>query len=261
ELVQGRFQGDVHESAASALYDALGCVSDKRALDTLKDLEATAKYHSQLPYVRARARHGDPWAIKELLTALAEPEKTSLLRKGWYSQDDAATALVWVDTAEATAALKRYVRVTWPTRTWGPFSEARAWSSRDLENYAGPSRRSTPLAEIARREPRWLAELALEQMAAPTLLARVTGAGIFRPLTGRLFDYKAEAFASERVEPLKRVAAWWAAHKTESREAWLLSYFREKGFAMTRLGHRESLPTLVRALEADFFTHNLAVEQ
>jgi hypothetical protein len=262
ELVQGRLQGELPEGAAGALFDALGHVRDPRALEVLKDLKAWAKHHARVPYLRARARHGDGWAITELIVALTDPAKAAFLDDARYRREEVVAALLWVDTPEATAALKRYVQETWPTRILGPaLSHELQSSSLAMQNYAGTSRRSTAIGEVARRDPRWLAELAFQQMAAPTLLARTYGASVFRELTGRSFDYRPEAFASERALSLKKVAAWWAEHKGESREQWLLSYFREKGFPMTHLQHRESLPVLVRALEADFFTHNLAVEQ
>jgi hypothetical protein len=163
------------------------------------------------------------------------------------ASDDAFHALCGVDDPRATAVLKKHVEDSWPM-------------SVELENYAGLSRRSTPLAEVARRDPHWLAELALREMGSRSLPARECGAQVFRRLTGYLGSYRAEAFASERVEPLQALQHWWDERKGRSREAWLLEYFRGKGFAMGRLD-KEALPVLGRALGSDFFTYNLAVEQ
>jgi hypothetical protein len=263
ELIQGRLQGQLTEGTAAAMFDALGALRDGRALDVLKDrdVEAAAKEHAQMRYVRARASHGDPWAVKELLTALDKPAAASFLKPQWYCSADLIEALLWVDTPEAMAALKRHVAESWRTRAaLAAFGEV-ASISLDLENYAGAARRTTAVGEVARRDPHWLAGLALEQMAAPTVRARAAGAEVFRQLTGRLLDYRATAFAAERAAPLKKVQDWWAAHKAESRAEWLSSYFREQGFPMKRLHERAALPVLARALTADYFTHSLAVEQ
>jgi hypothetical protein len=260
ELIQGRLKGDLHEGTIAAVFDALGSLQDERTLDLLKQLEPLAKHHAKVPYLRARARHGDEWAVRELIAALDEPSKSKFLDKGWFSWFEVANSLVWVDGPDVTATLKRVVQASWPARA-SRWDGTRSWTSMDLQNYAGAARRSTPLAEIARRDPHWLAEFALGQMAAPTLRGRAAGAHVFGQLTGRLGDYRAGAFAPERAEPLRKLQAWWDAHKNKSRERWLLSYFQDKGFVMPRLHAPSSLPVLVRALDADRFTHQLAVEQ
>ena len=99
-----------------------------------------------------------------------------------------------------------------------------------MQNYAGNARRTTALGEVARRDPHWLAALALKRMESPLLSARVCGAYIFRGLTARSFGFRPEAFASERAPPLKALRDWWEQHASETREQWLLSYLRQAGF-------------------------------
>jgi hypothetical protein len=117
------------------------------------------------------------------------------------------------------------------------------------------------LGEVARRDPRWLAELALERMGARSLAARIGAAYVFRGLTARSFGFDPEAFEAERAAPLRAARAWWAEHKAETREQWLVSHFRERGFALESLRDKSALPVLVEALHADAFTHGLAIEQ
>lgn len=255
DLIKGRLQGKVD---LDAVYHALAHIQDQRAFDLLKDLKSSATYHGKVPYLRARAVHGDAWAIEELITAFDNPSRAGFLDKGYYNEQTLADVLVWIDTPHVTKRLKRYVEATWPSRTEWHSTGA---LSAGMENYAGAARRSKPIGEVGRRDPHWLGEFALKQMAAPTLAARAYGLAVFRELTGRSFDYRPEAFAAERATPLHKLQAWWAEHKRQSRRDWLLSYFREKGFPMTLLHAPESLPVLMRALESDFFTHHLAVEQ
>ena len=130
-----------------------------------------------------------------------------------------------------------------------------------IQNYAGNSRRHFPIGEVARRDARWLASLALEKMASEWRGSRAMGLSVFHQLTARSFGYRADTLAHERAESLKKLQGWWDENKEKSREEWLLSYFADKGFQMRRLWENESIPILCEALEADFFTHNLAVEQ
>jgi hypothetical protein len=130
-----------------------------------------------------------------------------------------------------------------------------------MENFSGDARRTNTLGEMARRDPVWLADLALRQMGSDKLAARQLGAAVFQQLTGHIFNYKAEACAAERKEPLEDLQTWWVANREKSREEWLLAHFAESGFKMDRLHDRTSLPTLVAALKADRFTSYLAVEQ
>lgn len=242
-------------------FDGLAVLSDKGTLAYLKELEVGVKkdnvHRSEVPYLRARAMHGDPWAVGELLAALEEPPAAQFLTEYSWSREDVIKALCAVDTPEATEVLKRAVEDSWPSQST-EFPHAFTWAG--LENYAGSYIRNTPLGEVARRDPQWLADLALRKMADASLPARTFAADIFHQLTGRLGDYRAEAFRRERIEPLKKLEAWWSGHKTASREQWLTSLFKEKGFAIEALD-KKALPELVRALEADRFIHQLAVEQ
>lgn len=238
--------------AAQGACDALGHLRDPRALTLLKDLEGVLTEDSAGNYLRARLRHGDSWAVGKLLAALRE-------REPGHSADLIRTLLL-ADTPEVTEVLRQHVRDAWPAR-WESFGSANVGWCLGMQNYAGDSRRTTALGEVARRDPRWLAGLALQKMESPRLSARICGAYVFRGMTGRSFDFRPEAFASERTTPLKALQGWWAKHQNETREEWLLSYFRENGFTMTRLHDKDSLPVLVQALPADSFTHGLAVEQ
>jgi hypothetical protein len=260
EFLERRIR-DTTTVAWPAVIEALGLLRDKRALDLLKGMRDRMEAPYALAYVRARAAHGDPWAIEELLTALGAPSSCELPLD---DRDGVIDALLLVDTPEATDAIQRHVRRTWPAR-WESFepdfeTPNLLWCL-GMQNYAGDSRRTTALGEVARRDPRWLAAVALEAMGSSWFTARVCGAHVFRYLTGRSFGFRAEAFSAERVGPLKELQGWWAEHKGESREEWLLSYFREKGFALTNLNDRSSLPALARALTADPLTHDLAVER
>ncbi len=241
------------------MFDALALVRDERALDLLKGMRDVVTQGSALAYVRARAAHGDPWAIQELLTGLHEPSQSELLE--YRAVDDVIGALLLLDTPEATEEIKRSVQRAWPGR-WESFEWPGPWGSvsMDMENCAADSRRGTPIGEVARRDPRWLAELALEFMGSSSMSARIYGAYVFQGLTGRSFGFRPEAFAAERAAALLLLKGWWAQHKTETREQWLLSHFREKGFPMARLNDKDSLPVLVKAL-ADPLTHDLAVER
>lgn len=251
-----RFAKGINENNDRQI-DGLAALSDKGTLPYLKEHESEVKYHAQVPYLRARAMHGDPWAVNELLAALQEPPASKFLTKDYWIPQYIVNALCSVDTAEATDALKQSVEQSWPGRS-GTGGYSASWAR--LENYAGTSRRNSPLGEVARRDPQWLTALALRKMADPSLPARGYAADIFQQLTGQLGDYRPEAFAPERIEPLQKLEAWWSAHKAGSREQWLMAYFKDKGFAVDQLD-KKSLPVLVRALESDFFTHNLAVEQ
>jgi hypothetical protein len=201
--------------------------------------------------------HGDSWAVDELLSTLQDPPAPKFLTDGYWIPSYILDALLSVDTPEATAALKKEVEKTCPS-TSSPDSFSFHWAY--LENYAGSSHRGTAFAEIARRDPHWLVALCLRKMADKSLPARSHAASAFQQLTGQLGDYRPEAFAADRIEPLKKLETWWEEHKAESREQWLAHYFLNKGFRFTKLD-KTALAALVQALESDFFTHNLAVEQ
>jgi hypothetical protein len=158
------------------------------------------------------------------------------------------------------AALRDEVAKTWPKRSRERWGFARAYAT-GMQNFAGPSRRRGALAEVARQDPAWLAGTALERMGSGWRAARQAGEAVFRQLTGRSFGYRAEAFEGDRLEPLEKLRTWWAENGEKTRGEWLLSYFRENGFRMDRLCVRDAIPVLSRALESDFTTHCLAVEQ
>ncbi|HQK77194.1 MAG TPA: hypothetical protein PKZ25_13455, partial [Candidatus Hydrogenedentes bacterium] len=94
---------------------------------------------------------------------------------------------------------------TWP-KTMGP-DERRPQAF--LDNYTGTARRYNPLAEVARRDPSWLAALALD--TKNQLPGVVTGAKGLEPRAARLLDilrtcerarYAGETLSREAVEPL-----------------------------------------------------------
>jgi hypothetical protein len=116
------------------------------------------------------------------------------------------------------------------------------------------------LAEVARRDPRWLGDLCVGTMASPILVARCEAAAVFRELTGRLFDFDPVAFEAKRAPALGRLAMWWSDHRNETRDEWILSYFREQGIEIDSLDARESIPALVEALGRDRVLHDRAVE-
>ncbi len=251
-----RFSQEVNEHNERQL-DGLAVLDGAEVLAYLKEHEKEIKYHAQIPYLRALAMHGDSWAVDELLSTLQDPPAPKFLTDGYWIPSYILDALLSVDTPEATAALKKEVEKTCPS-TSSPDSFLFHWAY--LENYAGSSHRGTAFAEIARRDPHWLVALCLRKMADKSLPARSHAASAFQQLTGQLGDYRPEAFAADRIEPLKKLETWWDEHKAESREQWLAHYFLNKGFRFTKLD-KTALAALVQALESDFFTHNLAVEQ
>lgn len=242
-------------------FDGLAVLKDPGTLDYLKGFEQEIKkgehHRDEVPYLRARAMHGDPWAVKELLAAMEKPPATTYLTEYFWAPEQVVKALCGVDAPEATEVLKRAVEESWPDKDRGYFGVNYRG---DLENYSGAARRNTPLGEVARRDPHWLAALALRKMRDESHPARQFAEGVFQQLTGRIGDYHADAFKRDREEPLKQLEAWWAAHKTESREQWLTSFFKEQGYAIERLD-KSALPELTRALQADLFIHCLALEQ
>jgi hypothetical protein len=249
-----------HDYKTQCFFSALGECRDPKAKAELLRLKSHADYRDRIAYVGALAKHGDKWVIGELLQFLKDARKCEVLKKDWCSRNDVAVALTHVDTKAATDALKQYITVTWPEKTPKHFPFGR-WGSQQMENYAGPLRRSTPIGEVARRDPQWLAGLALARMGSESLVSRELGHEVFRQLTGKSFDFRPKNFAHERKAPLLQMEGWWRANKEKTREEWLLAHFRNKGFSMPRLWRVESLPVLCKALSADFFTHNLAVEQ
>lgn len=251
-----RFSKEINEHNDKQL-DGLAVLDDEEVLPYLKAHKAEIKYHAKIPYLRALAMHGDSWAVNELLATLQEPPAPKFLTDGFWIPSYIFEALLSVDTPAATEALKREVDKTWPAKS---ASNGLPIYWPNLENYAGSSRRNSMLGEIARRDPHWLAALALRKMRDTSLPARTYGAYVFQQLTGHIGSFQPSAFASDRLEPLKQLEAWWEAHKADSREQWLRLYFQGKGFDIESLD-QSALPTLVRALESDFFTHNLAVEQ
>lgn len=239
------------------VLDRLAVLDDDGVLPFLKEHEGEIEYRARVPYLRARAMHGDSWAVNELLAAMNQPSTSTFLNDDYWSPRMVLEALLWVDTPEATEVLKKSVEQSWPSKS---FHGELMFETVLMENYAGASRRTLPLGEVARRDPQWLAALALKKMADKSLTARSHAAAMFKQLTGQLGAYRPEAFARDRMQPLKELEAWWSDHKSESREQWLIAYFKDKGFAIRQI-NRQALPVLVRALESDFFTHNLAVEQ
>jgi len=249
-----------HDYQAQWFLSALGECRDPSAKEKLRELKSHADYHGRLAYVEALAKHGDPWACTELIQFLENAEKCEILKKDWCSRGNVAAALTYADTEAATDALKQRITATWP-RTMRDHFCSTSWFSQLMENYAGPRRRSTPIGEVARRDPSWLAELALVKMGSESLPSRELGYEVFRQLTGKSFDFRPKGFAHERKPPLLQLQRWWRANREKTREEWLLAYFRDKGFSIPHLWREESLPVLCEALSADSFTHNLAVEQ
>lgn len=251
-----RYSEQINEHNASQL-DGLAILNDKGVLPYLVEHRAEIKYHAQIPYLRACAMHGDAWAVGELLAALQEPPASKFLTDGYWIPSYIIEALIYLDTPAATEALKREVEKAWPDKSASDgFSSY--WAR--LDNHAGSSRRSSAIAEVARRDPQWLAALALKKMRDYSLPARSYGASVFRQLTGQMGGFQPGAFASERAKPMRELEDWWAAHQSESREQWIARYFTERGFKIEKID-KSALPSLVHALESDFFTHNLAVEQ
>lgn len=251
-----RYSKQINEHNDAKL-DGVAQLNDKGVLPYLMEHRAEIKYHVQIPYLRACAMHGDAWAAGELLAALQEPPASKFLTDGYWTRSDIVEALIYLDTPAATEALKREVEKAWPAKSASDgFSSY--WAR--LDNHAGSSRRSSAIAEVARRDPQWLAALALKKMRDHSLPARSYGASVFRQLTGQMRGFQPEAFASERAKPMRELEDWWAVHQSESREQWIVRYFTERGFKIEKLD-KSALPDLVRALESDFFTYNLAVEQ
>ena len=232
---------------AGYYFEALGMLDDNEPLEELRRLRDYGKGIARLSYVGALARHNERWAIQELIAALSGSKDAKFLNAEedqsnyWHNNSEVATWLILVDSKEATEALKRFARETWPEKIQDRFGSPANYCCMQMQNWAGASRRSYPLGELARRDPQWLAELALDKMGSDKLPARQLGFEIFRQLTGRWFDYDPNAFEPQRKEPLKKLCAWWQENKSKSREEWLLSYFKEKGYIMKRLYDRESL--------------------
>jgi len=204
-------------------------------------------------YLTACAAHGDEAALAELMRDLGGSDP--------LEAEFAVGSVLVSDSPAALDAIRRHVRTTWPSR-WGS-RDGLLWGSIafDPELYMGDRRRTTPLGEWARRDPGGLAQFALEQMGSDKLLARAHAIHVFTALTGRSFGFLAWAFEPERAPALKKARAWWAQHRDESRERWLLSLFREAGFELESLEGADSLPALARALGADALVHDVALEQ
>ena len=260
---------------AEYYFDALAEIKDKQAVAEIRKLEPYAEYRASLKYIRALVKHGDPWAINQLLSAAkGNADETVLKDERWHSSNDYIDTLLLVDDPQATALLKNWVNSAWYTREkyrvgfGGPEYLNPQIFRRDLENYVGDERRSSVFAEVARRDPHWLAEQALRSMASDFFPERATGYHIFRSLTGRSMGFDPAAFHAERQPALTRLQAWWREHGDESRDQWLLSYFAEAGYPMERFD-AAAVPTLVKVLEADEQTlervgeqiHELALEQ
>jgi len=109
------------------LVDGLAAVSDKDTLAYLKELQPRFKDHAQVPYLRARAMHGDTWAVGELLAAARKPPASESPFDGSWPRED-VSALCFVDTPEATEALKRCVEKSWPSKS-APTGSPRAGRS------------------------------------------------------------------------------------------------------------------------------------
>jgi hypothetical protein len=196
-----RFSGGVNENNARQL-DGLAVLDGPEVLAYLREHEKEIRYHAQIPYLRARAMHGDTWAVDELLSTLQEPPAAKFLTDGFWIPSSIIEALLSVDTPEATAALKKEIEKGWPS-TGSPDGFSFNWAY--LENYSGSSHRRTVLGEVSRRDPHWVVALCLRKMDDKSLPARRHAASAFQQLTGQLGDYRPEAFAADRVEPLKRL--------------------------------------------------------
>jgi hypothetical protein len=241
-------------NAVPDLMNALSDTGDGRAGDTVRSLALVSDERARRLFVRALVKLNDPWAVGESVKILSGGPSGQILHKGEYD----TYSLTFVETPTVTEAFKKYLVSTWPTKI-DKFSVKVQLP--DLENYAGAGRRSSVLGELARRDPHWLAEFALEQMASDSPLARAAGFQVFQQLTGHAFAYDPMAFAAERAQALAKVAAWWKEHGNESREAWLRAYFHEHGFDLEHVWEPSSLPVLAAALASDPLTHSLALEQ
>lgn len=254
ETKKGRY---FKEYPSRRLFDGLAELQNEQVSELLRELAPHSGGHGKSAYIRALARHGDPAATDKLITLLRAPT-----RSAGAGVAQRIPALKSIDEPRVTEALKQCVETAWPLkRRPSRFSSSSGSSASAMENFSGDARRTNTLGEMARRDPVWLADLALRQMGSDKLAARQLAAAVFQQLTGHIFNYNAEAFAAERKEPLEDLQTWWVANREKSREEWLLAHFAESGFKMDRLHDRTSLPTLVAALKADRFTSYLAVEQ
>jgi len=109
-----RFSKEINEHNDRQL-DGLAVLDDKEVLSYLKQHENEIKYHAQIPYLRARAMHGDSWAIDELLSTLQDPPAPRFLTDGYWIPTYIIEALLSLDTPAATDALKKEVENTWPS--------------------------------------------------------------------------------------------------------------------------------------------------
>ena len=269
EVLLGVIQqkGSLDYTRAEYYFDALAELKDEQAVAEIRKLKKYTKYRATMKYVRALGKHGDPWAIDQLLRAAdGKAAETMLKDERWYSTHDIIDALRFVDTPQATAALKRWVVSSWMTRDRYQVGNSRMQSlnsqqyQRDLENSAGDERRTTVFGEVARRDPNWLADESLRHMASDFFPERIAGYHLFRSLTGRKMGFDPLAFHAERQPALAQLQAWWKEHRDEPRDQWLLSHFAEAGFPLERFD-ATAVSTLVKALEADEQTHELALEQ
>ncbi len=102
---------------AECYLDALAELDDPAAIAEIRKLKPHAQYRATIKYVRSLARHGDAWAIDQLLEAAnGRAGETMLKDTRWWSPADVADALRRVDGPASTAVLKRAVEQLWPTR-------------------------------------------------------------------------------------------------------------------------------------------------
>lgn len=254
------------EYHGAALCEALGWLSDPRALAVLKAEENTLGRRAPLEYARARWTHGDSWGrelvLYDLRGFIGDVVEDSVW--GWFRRGTPPVpAVLRCEAPVVTALLRTWVEQTWPIRWDAYFDPPEGWEFRNpcLGFQAGDEPRVGVLAEVARRDPTWLGDLALEHMASDRIRARIQGANVFLALTGRTHGYSPARFASERREPLESLRRWWKANREQDRGAWMASYFLERGYSLETLDDRSAIPTLVDALGGTPTDHVLAVEQ
>lgn len=240
----------------SWLFEALTLIENPRGLGELRKLKEMGSLRTcENHYRLALAAHGDEDAVADTVKRMSEMEE------GRRPSDEDLNVLARIDRDDVTDALKACALMNWPEKTREPSGHIWLYKANLMQNYSGAHARTTVVGEVARRDPQWLAALALEKMASEWTASRQYGIAIFAGLTGRTFGYDPEAFAGDRKKPLEELRTWWKENSTKSREEWLKSYFADRGCIMKDLYSKDSLALLADMLDdEDGLTHGLAVE-